>query len=72
MFSLRLIRRAHSILVVGLLALAASNAPAAHIAGLSQLGGFVYIDRNNDGQIAYVNDPNPEYAIGGAFTMRAR
>ncbi len=31
--------------------------------GLSQLGGFVYIDRNNDGIIAFSNQANPEYAI---------
>lgn len=43
----------------------ASNATAAHIPGLSQLGGWVYIDRNNDGQIAFIDDPNPEFAIGG-------
>jgi hypothetical protein len=29
------------------------------------LGGWVYIDRNNDGVLAFANDPNPEYAIGG-------
>lgn len=62
----RLIRRGHSIFAVCLVALFASNAAAAHVPGLSQLGGYVYIDRNNDGQIAFANDPNPEYAIGGA------
>ena len=31
---------------------------------MSQLGGFTYIDRNNDGVIAFASDPNPEYAIG--------
>ena len=31
--------------------------------GLSQLGGFVYIDRNNDGIIAFSDQANPEYAI---------
>jgi hypothetical protein len=62
----RLIGRAHSILVVCLVALIASNAAAAHIPGFSQLGGYVYIDRNNDGEIAFADDPNPEFAIGGA------
>jgi hypothetical protein len=37
---------------------------AAHIPGLSQLGGWVYIDRNNDGNLAFATDPNPEYVIG--------
>jgi len=55
----------HSILVFGLLAWFASNATAAHIPGTSQLGGWVYIDRNNDGQLAFSNDLNPEYVIGG-------
>jgi hypothetical protein len=66
MLLVRLARRGHSIFVGCLVALFASNAAAAHIPGLSQLGGWVYIDRNNDGQIAFVNDPNPEFAIGGA------
>jgi hypothetical protein len=66
MLSHRLIRRRHSIFALCLVALFTSNAAAAHIPGLSQLGGFVYIDRNNDGQIAFANDPNPEFAIGGA------
>jgi SdrD B-like domain/PEP-CTERM motif len=60
----RLARRGHSILAVCVLALCTSNV-AAHVPGTSQLGGWVYIDRNNDGQIAFVNDPNPEYVIGG-------
>jgi hypothetical protein len=38
---------------------------AAPITGMSQLGGWVYIDRNNDGNLAFSNDPNPEYVIGG-------
>jgi hypothetical protein len=52
-----------SFVVVGLLAAFASNALAAHIPGQSQLGGWVYIDRNNDGQLAFSNDPNPEFVI---------
>ena len=31
---------------------------------MSQIGGLVYIDRNNDGQIAFLGDPNPEYVLG--------
>jgi hypothetical protein len=33
--------------------------------GLSQLGGWVYIDKNNDGDLAFMDEPNPEYVIGG-------
>ena len=64
MNSHRLMGRGHLMVAVCLLGALASNASAAHIPGMSQLGGFTYIDRNNDGQIAFVNDPNPEYAIG--------
>jgi hypothetical protein len=51
-------------LAVCLLGALVSNATAAHIPGQSQLGGWVYIDRNNDGQLAFSNEPNPEYVIG--------
>ena len=61
----RLSRWGYSIVAVGLFATFASNALAAHIPGQSQLGGWVYIDRNNDGQLAFSNDPNPEFVIGG-------
>jgi hypothetical protein len=54
-----------SIIVVGVLATFVSNASAAHIPGQSQLGGWVYIDRNNDGHLAFAGDPNPEFVIGG-------
>ena len=30
----------------------------------STLSGWVYVDRNNDGILAFVNDPLPEFAIG--------
>jgi hypothetical protein len=60
----RLMGRGHLMVAVCLLGALASNASAAHIPGMSQLGGFTYIDRNNDGQIAFANDPNPEFAIG--------
>jgi SdrD B-like domain len=36
-----------------------------HTPGLSQLGGWVYVDRNNDGDLAFSNEPNPEFVIGG-------
>lgn len=41
-----------------------SNATAAQIPGTAELGGWVYIDRNNDGHLAFSNEPNPEYVIG--------
>ena len=31
----------------------------------SQLSGFVYIDRNNDGMLVFSNQPNPEWVIPG-------
>lgn len=42
---------------------ASSRAYAAPLPGLSQLGGWAYIDRNNDGMLAFSNQPNPEFAI---------
>ena len=60
----RLSRQGCSILIACLLATIASNATAAHLAGTSQLGGWVYIDRNNDGHLNFSNEPNPEYVIG--------
>jgi hypothetical protein len=33
---------------------------------LGRLAGFVYVDRNNDGHIAFNNTTNPELTIGGA------
>jgi hypothetical protein len=38
-----------------------------HTPGTSQLGGWVYIDRNDDGELAFVNEPNPEYMIGNVL-----
>jgi hypothetical protein len=60
----RLIGRGHLILFACLLATNLPNATAGHIPGTSQLGGWVYIDRNNDGHLAFSNEPNPEYVIG--------
>ena len=60
----RLPGRGYSIVALCLLATCASNALAAHIPGQSQLGGWTYIDRNNDGVLAFSNDPNPEFVIG--------
>ncbi|QDU54603.1 SdrD B-like domain-containing protein [Aeoliella mucimassa] len=50
------------------LACCAAHASAAVIStsGTSELSGWVYIDRNNDGILAYEDDPLPEFVIVGA------
>ncbi|HVT26728.1 MAG TPA: SdrD B-like domain-containing protein, partial [Lacipirellulaceae bacterium] len=60
----RLVGRSHVMLFACLLGAWASNAIAVPITGTAQLGGWVYVDRNNDGQLAFSNEPNPEYVIG--------
>ncbi len=55
----------HSFFAVGVLAALASNASAGPILGKSELAGWVYIDRNNDGHLAFSDEPSPEYVIGG-------
>jgi hypothetical protein len=65
MFANCVIRRACFALLVTVPGACALRAAAAPIPGTSQLGGFVYIDRNNDGDLAFSNEPNPEYVIGG-------
>jgi hypothetical protein len=59
----RLLGRGPAILVACALGTFASIAVAQPNPGLSQLGGYVYIDRNNDGIIAFSNQANPEFAI---------
>jgi hypothetical protein len=59
----RLFRRRYSIVFACLFGAAMSYATAAHAQGTAQLGGWVYIDRNNDGHLAFSNEPNPEYVI---------
>ncbi len=62
----RLCRRAAPILFACLIGTNASFVAAQpHTPGTSQLGGWVYIDRNNDGDIAFSNEPSPEFVIGG-------
>lgn len=64
MMSHRLFKRWHALAVVCLLA-----APLPHVAaqttslGTGLLGGWVYVDRNNDGVLAFDVDPQPEIAI---------
>src|SRR2546430_8318622 len=63
MFLLRLSRWGHPILIVYLLGVITSNAAAVHVPGTASLGGWAYIDRNNDGHLAFSNEPNPEFVI---------
>jgi hypothetical protein len=61
----RLFRRAAPILAICLLGSRVSNVAAQmHVPGTSQLGGWTYIDRNNDGNLAFANQPSPEFVIG--------
>src|SRR5690242_7093222 len=60
----RLTGRGSAIAFACLLCAAASFTTAVHAQGTAQLGGWVYIDRNNDGQLAFASDPNPEFVIG--------
>lgn len=59
----RLTGRLHLMFVACFVGACASNAVAATIPGDAQLSGWVYVDRNNDGQLAFLGDPNPEYVI---------
>jgi MYXO-CTERM domain-containing protein len=61
----RLWRRAALIAIVCLVGVNASLLATAsnHTPGTAQLGGWVYIDKNNDGDLAFSNEPNPEYVI---------
>jgi hypothetical protein len=60
----RLSRRAAAILIVCLIGTNVSYVAAqTHIPGKSELGGWVYIDKNNDGQVNFANEPNPEWMI---------
>ncbi|MCC7475508.1 MAG: hypothetical protein IT425_08940 [Pirellulales bacterium] len=65
MFNNCLAGRVRFVATACLVCACAANANAAHIPGMSQLGGWVYVDRNNDGHLAFVGEPNPEYVIGG-------
>jgi hypothetical protein len=62
--SLHRLVRSHLFLIVCLLGTTTSNVAFAQTPGQSQLGGWVYIDRNNDGVLAFLGDPNPEFVIG--------
>jgi hypothetical protein len=63
----RLARRAAAILIVCLIGTNVSYVAAqTHIPGKSHLGGWVFIDINNDGEIAFSTDPNPEWMIANA------
>lgn len=60
----RLFGRGYSIVIACLCGAIMSIATAVHAQGTAQLGGWVYIDRNNDGQLAFANEANPEFVIG--------
>jgi len=60
----RLKRRAAAILMLCLFGTNVSFVAAqTRTPGKSELGGWVYIDRNNDGQIAFGTDPYPEWMV---------
>jgi hypothetical protein len=59
----RLFGRRYSIVLACLVGAVTSYTTAAHAQGLSQLGGWAYIDRNNDGHLAFADEPNPEFVI---------
>src|SRR6476619_8026925 len=60
----RRFRRGYPIVLACLFGAVTLNATAAHIPGTAELGGWVYIDRNNDGHLAFSNEANPEFVIG--------
>lgn len=64
MFNHRLMRRGRLVSLTCLISTFALSAPAGTISGMSQIGGWVYIDRNNDGHLAFLGEPNPEYVLG--------
>jgi hypothetical protein len=43
----------------------ALSSPAAAQTQTSQLGGWVYLDSNDDGQLAFAHQANPEFALPG-------
>lgn len=59
----RLFRRGAPIVLACLFGAVTSIATAAHIPGTAALGGWAYIDRNNDGDLAFSNEANPEFVI---------
>src|SRR4029079_15929034 len=61
----RLFGRGYPIVLVCLIGTVTSIATAAHAQGSAELGGWVYIDRNNDGHLAFSDEANPEFVIGG-------
>ena len=60
----RLSGRRYAILTACLSAAFMSMTAAIQAQGTAQLGGWVYIDRNNDGILAFGDSENPEYVIG--------
>src|SRR3954453_10223505 len=60
----RLFGRGCPIVIACLFGAVMSNATAIYAQGTNHLGGWVYIDRNNDGHLAFSNEANPEFVIG--------
>jgi MYXO-CTERM domain-containing protein len=60
----RLFGRGYPIVIACLCGAVTSIAAAVHAQGTAELGGWVYIDRNNDGHLAFANEANPEFVIG--------
>jgi SdrD B-like domain len=61
----RLCRRGFPIVFACLCGAVTLIATAVHAQqATTQLGGWVYIDRNNDGHLAFADETNPEYVIG--------
>jgi len=64
MITHRLFGRGYPIVFACLIGAVTSTATATHAQGIAQLGGWVYIDRNNDGHLAFSDEANPEFVIG--------
>jgi hypothetical protein len=58
----RRLRWRQALLSAGLLGTIVAHAA---FASASSLSGYVYIDRNSDGQLAFSNEPNPDWVIPG-------
>lgn len=61
----RLFRRGYPIVIACLCGTVTLIATAVHAQQqTTTLGGWVYIDRNNDGHLAFADEANPEFVIG--------
>lgn len=60
----RLMARWRALLVGALVATSLLHVAALPASAASKLGGWAYIDRNNDGDLAFSGEPQPEFVIG--------